>query len=120
MHICTCGYQSSSLWRRGRVVCARLRAQTFSSSNSARMNSFITTRLRGFAVELRALAASGAGAPALAAARSRMLGVVYSILLTHFGAPPASFTWAYYDKDGKCVASRIIVEFVLWLRTCSV
>jgi bleomycin hydrolase len=65
------------------------------------MNAFITTRLRGFAVELRALVASGADAAAIGEARARMLGVIYKILLTHFGTPPASFTWAYYDKDGK-------------------
>jgi bleomycin hydrolase len=73
--------------------------ETDSSSGSWPMNHMITTKLREFAAELRALYADGADRPRLQARKKEMLNTVYRMLCIHLGQPPKSFQWQWRDKD---------------------
>lgn len=97
--------------------------ESYNSSNSSKVDTLLTTKLREHALELRSIygktleaAQQSLGASAdrtrcqnvaLAACRSRkteQLGEIYRILSITLGAPPKptdTFTWDYYSKDGK-------------------
>lgn len=95
--------------------------ESHNSSNSSRLNSLLTSKLREYALDLRtayadARASFDEGAPrpegeirALSAAAARrlkdaQLEEIYRILAITLGAPPKpdeKFTWEYYDKKNK-------------------
>ncbi len=95
--------------------------ESFTSSATSKIDGLLTSKLREYALELRALHADAlhsladlAGksaaekrALATAAARKRkaeQLEEVYRVLAIACGTPPKpdeEFTWEYYDKDGK-------------------
>jgi bleomycin hydrolase len=70
-----------------------------SSSISWTMNHLVTTKLREFAVELRAMHADGTGTKILQAWKKEMLNTIYRMLCIHLGQPPKSFQWQWRDKD---------------------
>jgi bleomycin hydrolase len=70
--------------------------ESFSSSNTRRMNWILTHKLRGWAAELRAAAPE-----ARAAMKPKFLEEFLGALLVSLGTPPTTFDWAYSDKDGK-------------------
>lgn len=73
--------------------------ETFSSSETQRMNANVIATLRRCARDLRALRASGAPMEAARAEKDRMVQDVYTMLCIHLGAPPESFDWQWNDKD---------------------
>jgi bleomycin hydrolase len=75
--------------------------ETKNSSNTRYMNSLLNGVARGYAVELREMAAGGADEEALRGRKMEMLQVIYRVLAIHLGVPPAEFEWRYEDKDGK-------------------
>jgi bleomycin hydrolase len=75
--------------------------ETKNSSNTRYMNSLLNGVARGFAAELRELAAGGSGEGVLRERKMEMLQVIYRILALHLGVPPKEFEWRYEDKDGK-------------------
>lgn len=70
--------------------------ESFSSSNSRRMNWILTHKLRGWASELRS-----APPEDRVAMIQRFLEETLGILLVSLGTPPTEFDWEYKDKDGK-------------------
>ncbi|KAH8923078.1 peptidase C1B, bleomycin hydrolase [Atractiella rhizophila] len=93
--------------------------ESFNSSNSSKVDSLLTTKLREYTLELRRLYASFlssyttqglscAEAKALAVKglrkrKSEQMDEVYRILCITCGSPKKveEFTWEYYDKNGK-------------------
>jgi bleomycin hydrolase len=73
--------------------------ETFSSSNTSRMNATLSRVLRRAARDLRAAAESGDSADDLREAKERVLTVIHRILSMHLGTPPERFLWQWTDKD---------------------
>jgi len=73
--------------------------ESFSSSDTPRMNNNVIAKLREFARDLRALRASGAPMEAARAQKDRMVETIYRMLSIHLGTPPERFNWQWNDKD---------------------
>ena len=73
--------------------------ETESSSNTYRMNSMLTYKLREGARDLRSAAANGASMEALREQKHSVLESIWRILCIHLGSPPAEFDWQWNDKD---------------------
>lgn len=74
--------------------------------NSSAMGSLITTKLREDVLILRQLASSKrySSQSSLSSMKEKMLREIHLILTLMLGPPPSpskSFTWEYYDADGK-------------------
>lgn len=94
--------------------------ESFHSSNSSKLNHLLTSKLREYSLELRAIykesqhamksvdkSASEKAKMAIDACRSRktqQMSEIYSILVMTLGAPPKpadTFRYEFYDKDKK-------------------
>ena len=73
--------------------------ETESSSNTYRMNSMLTYKLREGARDLRLAAQQGASLDALREQKHRTLEEIWRILCIHLGSPPVEFDWQWNDKD---------------------
>ncbi|MBQ6663682.1 MAG: C1 family peptidase [Firmicutes bacterium] len=102
------------------VVPQDVMPESFSSSNTGKMNKLLRTKLRGYACELRAKAAAGASPEELRAAKDEMMATVYRMLCIALGKPPVRFTWETQDKDGQFVRvanvtpQEFFAEYVGW------
>ncbi len=83
------------------VVPKSVMPEAESSGNSGAMNTFLTSKLREFAMELRHAAARRATKRDLRKRKREMLDDVYRILAIHLGDPPTQFFWQWRDKAGK-------------------
>jgi bleomycin hydrolase len=81
------------------VVAKVMMPETYSSSQSYRMNSLLVAKLREYAQDLRARSAAGSPVSALHRAKDALLEEFYRLLCIHLGRPPARFTWEWRDKD---------------------
>ncbi|KAE9401556.1 peptidase C1B, bleomycin hydrolase [Gymnopus androsaceus JB14] len=86
--------------------------ESFSSSSSSPLNTLLKTKLRENALILRKmtvdLKAAGVSAQAAVSAvraeKEKLMKEIYTIMTASLGVPPlpnASFTWDYYDENGK-------------------
>jgi bleomycin hydrolase len=76
------------------------------SIRSAPLNYILTLKLREWALKLRTLKAEGASLEELAEKKEQMVSKAYRILATHFGFPPETFDWEYWDNEGSFTAHR--------------
>lgn len=113
-----------NLFERYGVVPQPIYPESFSSSNSGRMDSLLTTKVREHALRLRKLdqalrnsewhvdlinkgqeeRAAEARVGILRKKKEDFLREIYNILAICLGVPPSpkeKFTWEYYDKDKK-------------------
>lgn len=81
------------------VVPKTVMRESNSSSETARMNGFITGKLREYACRIRNQAEDGANEARLREMKDEFLGEVYRMLCIHLGEPPQSFEWQWRDKD---------------------
>lgn len=88
------------------VVPKNVMPETFSSSNSARMNAVLTLTLRGFAQELREAFKKGDEEAVLRFRKKDMMDEFYRLLTLFLGVPPTEFDFEYADKDKKFHAER--------------
>jgi bleomycin hydrolase len=77
--------------------------ETFSSDNTSQMQKMISSKLREFGLELRAMVASDKKADAVRQRKVEMLGTIYHILTLTVGEPVKQFSYAFRDKNGKAV-----------------
>ncbi len=77
------------------LVPAGVMPETFASNNTSKFTSFLKKKLREDALILRE------GKGDLQAQKEQMLSEIYHMLLLGFGEPPAEFTWAPKDAQGK-------------------
>lgn len=75
--------------------------ETWTSSNSRRMNWILTHKLRGWAAELRE-----APAAERQPMKAKFLEEFIGVLVVCLGTPPKSFDWTFEDKDKKHCAFR--------------
>ena len=77
--------------------------ETFSSDNTRKMASLLSSKLREFGLELRAMKASKKSAKALNERKTQMLSTIYNMLTLTLGEPVKQFTYQFRDKDGNAV-----------------
>ena len=85
------------------VVPKDIYPDTAVSVETMQLRKYLTTKLRGFACELREAAAAGESMEALRERKDAMMETVYRMLCISLGKPPVRFTWETHDKDGKFV-----------------
>lgn len=88
------------------VVPKSAMVETYSSSNTSKLNRLLSLKLREYALTLRRMAANGESASALEAKKQEMLQTVYRMLATTLGEPPTQFTWTRRDKKGNVISRK--------------
>ena len=73
--------------------------ESFSSSNSKKMNVMLRKKLHEGAMNIRKLHAKGADIKKLRQVKKEILNVIYRMLCIHMGTPPEKFIWQWRDKD---------------------
>ena len=75
--------------------------ETYSSSNTAELDKYLTLKLRQFASIIRKKRNSGATLEVLHSLKNKMMATIYQILALTLGVPPKTFNYEYVDKDKK-------------------
>ncbi|KAL7424424.1 bleomycin hydrolase [Cryptotrichosporon argae] len=80
--------------------------EAYSSTASAKLDTLLTSKLREYALALRARAASSlsSSSSSLRKLKSTFMAEVYATVAIALGTPPTAetcFKWEYYDKAGK-------------------
>lgn len=81
------------------VVPKEIMPETAASENTTEMDTYLTTKLREYAVYLRKKKTEGMTVQELRKEKTEMLNTVYRILCICLGRPPQTFTWEVRDKD---------------------
>ena len=94
--------------------------ETFHSSNTRKLNSVLTSKLREFACQLREDHKAGSSLNELTENKETMLYFIYTVLVKALGEVPESFTYTYRNKEGEyCRINEItpqnfFKEYVGW------
>ena len=102
------------------VVPKEVMPETNVSSATREMDTYLTTKLREFASQLRKKYAAGASVEELRADKKEMMKVIYRMLVISLGKPPVKFTWETRDKDKNFIKVADITpqdffkEYVGW------
>ena len=83
------------------VVPQSVMPESYQSSQSRMMNSFLTRKLREFAFKLRKLNQDGNTDNELRKEKESMMSVIYSMLCIFLGNPPEKFDWQIRDKKNN-------------------
>ncbi|KAI8351085.1 bleomycin hydrolase [Mortierella sp. GBAus27b] len=84
------------------VVPKSIYPESFSSSNTEKLNRLVSSKLRDHAAVLRRMAAHGYSVEELRQEKDKSLKEIYNILAITLGEPPKqSFTWSFRNKDKK-------------------
>ena len=85
------------------LVPGEIQPETFTSDNTSKARSLISSKLREFGLQLRDMVAKKQSEAALNKAKTQMLSEVYRMLTMTLGEPVQKFTYAFKDKNGKPV-----------------
>ncbi|KAG0168685.1 hypothetical protein DFQ28_004345 [Apophysomyces sp. BC1034] len=80
--------------------------ESYSSSNSSRLNWLVTVKLREFAVQIRKAIRDGVSVNTVRVLKQEMLEDVYRTLVICLGEPPKKFDWETKDKNDKFIGIR--------------
>nr|XP_019047762.1 hypothetical protein I302_04379 [Kwoniella bestiolae CBS 10118]OCF26692.1 hypothetical protein I302_04379 [Kwoniella bestiolae CBS 10118] len=86
------------------VIPKTLYPEAFSSTASSRLDSLLTSKLREYAVRLRAAAKRTNNVDDLRKSKAQFMSEIFSTLSIALGSPPKpdqKLTWEYYDRDDK-------------------
>ena len=83
------------------VVPKGVMKESYTSDNTSAFSSLLTSKLREFGLRLREAHDKGAKENKLLEMKKEQLKVVYKMLAQVYGVPPAEFTWAPKDANGK-------------------
>jgi bleomycin hydrolase len=83
------------------LVPAEVMPESYSTDNTSKAASIISSKLREFGLQLRDMVAQGKSAKDVQKAKTQMLGQIYRMLTLTIGVPVQQFTYALKDKDGK-------------------
>lgn len=87
------------------VVPKEAMPETFHSSNTGKMNKYLTLKLREDACRLREAYAQGKTLPQLREIKEGMLGEIYGMLCVCLGKPPQTVCLEARDVDGAFIRS---------------
>lgn len=85
------------------LVPKEVMAETYSSDNTRQMARLVSSKLREYGLRLRKMKEEGKAAADIKAVKTQMLSTIYRMLAMTIGNPPAEFTYAFKDKDGKTI-----------------
>jgi bleomycin hydrolase len=88
------------------IVPKTVMPETFSSSQSRDLNTYLNKKLRKDAVTLRTLVANKTTEEDIQQAKEEMLQEIYNLLATTLGTPPTTFDYSYVDTDGNYQLKR--------------
>lgn len=99
--------------------------ESFSSSDTMKMNWNLTAKLREGAMTLRELRKAGAPMEAVRAAKQEILRAIHRMLCIHLGTPPAKIDWQWNDKDkafhrdGEMTPQEFAAKYVVRPKGCT-
>lgn len=85
------------------LVPKSVQPETYSSDNTRKMASLLSSKLREYGLELRKMKAAKKSAKAINDRKTEMLSTIYNMLCLTLGEPVKTFTYQFRDKDGKAV-----------------
>ncbi len=85
------------------LVPSEVMPETYSAENTARMAQLLKSKLREYGLKLRGMVAQGKSQADIKAEKTHMLATIYRMLALVIGEPPAEFTYAFKNKDGRTV-----------------
>ena len=87
------------------LVPREVMAETFSSDNTSKARQLLNSKLREYGLQLRDMVQKDKSQASLNKAKVRMLAQVYRMLEMTIGTPPAKFTYAFKNKDGRALGA---------------
>ena len=85
------------------LVPSEVMPESFSSDNTSKARSLIASKLREYGLQLREMVQKDKKPASIEKAKTRMLSQIYHMLQYTIGEPPAKFTFAFKDKNGKAL-----------------
>ena len=83
------------------LVPSEIMPESFTSENTSKARSLISSKLREFGLQLRDMVAKKKSAADIQKAKTEMLGQIYRMLKLTLGVPVDKFTYAFHDKNGR-------------------
>ena len=83
------------------LVPSEIMPETFTSENTSKARSLISSKLREFGLQLRDMVAKKKSSADIQKAKTEMLGQIYRMLKLTLGAPVEKFSYAFHDKNGR-------------------
>ena len=82
------------------LVPSEVMPETYTSENTSKARSLVSSKLREFGLQLRDMVAKKKSAADIQKAKTEMLTKIYGMLKLTLGAPVQKFTYAFHDKNG--------------------
>ena len=83
------------------LVPSEIMPESFTSENTSKARSLLSSKLREFGLQLRDMVAKKKSAADIQKAKTEMLGQIYRMLKLTLGVPVEKFTYAFHDKNGR-------------------
>ena len=83
------------------LVPSEVMPETYTSENTSKARSLVSSKLREFGLQLRDMVAKKKSAADIQKAKTEMLTKIYGMLKLTLGAPVQKFTYAFHDKNGR-------------------
>jgi bleomycin hydrolase len=83
------------------LVPTEVMPESYSTDNTSKAASIISSKLREFGLELRDMVAKKQSTAAINKAKTKMLSQIYHMLEMTLGSPVQKFTYTFKDKNGK-------------------
>ena len=83
------------------LVPSEVMPETFTSENTSKARSLVSSKLREFGLQLRDMVAQKKSNADIQKAKTQMLTQIYRMLKLTLGAPVEKFTYAFHDKAGR-------------------
>ena len=83
------------------IVPSDIQPETYTSDNTSKARSLISSKLREFGLQLREMVAKKQSQGAINKAKTQMLAQIYHMLELTLGKPVEKFTYTFKDKNGK-------------------
>ena len=83
------------------LVPSEIMPETYTSENTSKARSLVSSKLREYGLQLRDMVAKKKSNADIQKAKTEMLTKIYGMLKLMLGAPVEKFTYAFHDKNGR-------------------
>ena len=87
------------------LVPSDVQPETFTSENTSKARSLISSKLREYGLQLRDMVAKKQSPAAIQKEKTKMLAQIYHMLELTIGKPVDKFTYAFKDKNGRTLGA---------------
>ena len=87
------------------LVPSDVQPETFTSDNTSKARSLISSKLREYGLQLRDMIAKKQSSAAIQKEKTKMLSQIYHMLELTLGKPVDKFTYAFKDKNGRSLGA---------------